>query len=46
MDREVILFSRAQRIKEISLLPRLIYRLRGTKPQDPEFNTDLILPEA
>ena len=33
-------------MRELNLLSHLIYKARGTEPDDPAFKTDLVLPEA
>lgn len=46
MEREIILFTRAQKIKELTYLGKLIYFFKKTEPTDKDFTTDLVLPEA
>ena len=43
---DLVLFTRSQRVRELSYISRFIYYMRGTAPEDPEFHTDLVLPEA
>lgn len=43
---DLVLFTRSQRVRELSYISRFIYYMRKTAPEDPEFHTDLVLPEA
>jgi hypothetical protein len=43
---DIILFTRSQRVKELSWLSSLIYQVKKSKPEDPDFSTDLVFPEA
>ena len=43
---DLVLFTRSQRVRELSYISRFIYYMRGAAPEDPEFHTDLVLPEA
>ena len=45
-NEEVILFTRAQKIKELNPLARFLFWYKGTQPEDPLFRTDYVLPEA
>ena len=42
----MVLFTRKQKVRELSLLSKFIYKIRNTEPKDIAFKTDLILPEA
>lgn len=33
-------------MRELNYLSQLIYKARGTEPEEPAFKTDLVLPEA
>ena len=43
---EIVLFTRKQKVRELSYLSQLIYKIRGTQPEDDAFRTDFVLPEA
>eukprot|EP00347_Sterkiella_histriomuscorum_P021159 403335024 len=43
---DFVLFTRAQKVKEMSNLSKLIFYLRNKEPEDQDFKNDIILPEA
>ena len=45
-SKEVVLFTRSQKVRELSYLSRFIYYVRKTEPEDKAFKTDIVLPEA
>lgn len=42
----MVLFTRKQKVRELSLLSKFIYKIRNTEPKDIAFKTDLVLPES
>ncbi len=42
---ELILFTKEQKLSELSLLGKAIYLMMGSEPEEHEFNTNIVLPE-